>query len=227
MELYESYLDEDLEEDYDESESYNDEDYDEDYDEADGEYGEVRRRRRRPIRARVNRRGRNSIVRRPRRGAVPAKVTSSNVKNAFRNVGDDVNRLKGKLKNAETKQSTEQINDALTLLAFRPKPILEELKAPLETKTGTFVASVATGINDNILPQLLVKVFGNTGGPVQKYLPFFLGALVLFPDLISNLNLGGTKSSSTSKTATSGSLAGLDPGLLLILVAIFLLTKKK
>jgi len=223
MATYSSYLDEDI--DYDEGlgESYLDldEDFD-DFDEA--------------VRPRDNRRGSSRLpIRGGRRlpsrqgsraGSRPAAVNSGSVRNAFRNVGQDVAVLDKRFKTVAAKQSNEQFLEILSLLAFRPKPITTQLKeSTLVDANGRQITEITTGIENNLLPLILIKFLGNSAGKnTQQYLLIGLAAMVLFPDTLKSLGLGGTSSASTSDTPPA---APINTNLLLVGGLVYLATKGK
>lgn len=182
MSLYESYLDEDLDEDYDED---FDEDYDEDYDEdLDETFGEARgdrlRRRNARRRARAQRRaGRNS--RRRGRSSTTAGNRSSGKPTA------------AAVRKLEQKSQIEMKNELLELFSyfiFQPKIT----RKTLTDVTGGKVQSDITVISDvqfNSLAPIIIKAIGqmSKSGSVPQYMPMVaLGALALFPDLLTGFN---------------------------------------
>lgn len=221
MALYEAYLDEDI---LDEtlSDSY---DLGDDYDdgaESYGDYGddfdEAKRRRRTARPARTNWRNRH----RARSAATTGAVTSTGVRKAFNNVGQDVSMLR---RNAKATQVAQDNSFGLDIFKFAALPTV------ILDKDGN--PSSEFRVKNNLVPFIILTLLGNMIGSGNKLnfrraLPWVLAAVLISPDSLKQLgiNTGGT--SSTTGTASSGILGNLDTTTLLLIggIAYFALAKK-
>lgn len=219
----ESYLDEDID-DFDESLSESYVDYDEDYD----DYGEAVRTvdRRRNSRGSVRVPSRSGRRPRPYTRPQNGQLTSGRVRSAFRNVGEDVSILDRKVKMTRKNQENEKWLDLASMFLFKPKSINAELESPLKGKDGKEISSIAVGIENNLLPLLLIKLFsGNIGSRngTNQILPIILILLATSPGTFKDLGLNGLSSSGSTGTATSES----QPNSMLLILVLLLFTNKR
>ena len=193
---YEDVLDEDYGDAYDDAyderddEAYDDA-YDDDYDEGDEEFGENKRRRRRRRRQVDNRRLPVRRHRRhPRHGKprrpMPSKVAPKDVKNAFNNVGDDINRLKKQAKLIENDKWIHLLN----ILVSNPTINTRKIDLPAIGTRAAETVTVVTNVETHLLPQIIIALLiaMRGKGGVPRSLPIIvLGLFALTPDLFSNL----------------------------------------
>ncbi len=245
MATYESYLnDNDFDEELGEA-SYLDLDLDEDFD----DYEEAQRPidRRALGRRSTDRRStqRRSFVRQPMRGARnsrrpnpgvdrrlrPVKPVSSNsVKGAFQNVGQDVAVLDNRVKSVSNNQINQLLVGTLSSMVFPPNIFKTPLKEPLVDSNGIKINEVVTGIATNWIPIIINILFTLGGKNIKKFLPIVLGFFVLFPDKLKDLGLSGIPSS-TQLTNKNGTLNSLDNNSIILLVGLgglfYLISKDK
>ena len=191
MEYYESYFDEDLDEEL--SEGYDE--ASEGYDES-GDLSENREK----LRARRLKRslGKKQGLRKRRRGGGQSDgkpASTGAVKAAFADAKVEVANVKNEVKKAEVKQANEQMNDIIASFLFRPKletgkmAILTASEEDPTTKKRTYTvdatklvfvddnnnpilgadgnpipAVVGTKLVDNLLALMAVKFIGNMKG---------------------------------------------------------------
>ena len=232
MALYDSYLDEDV--DFDESfAEYLDEDLGEaeDFDEARRSYRGGRRGNRRG----GGRRPLGAGSRRPNAGGGRA-LTGGAVRTAFRDVSTDVKRVQSNIARTQTSGYNQNLLEIIALLVAAPKLTTTKLVTPIEivNPDGTKgqLNEITTGINNNLLIPLAIKLLAGTrGGGRQNnnhLLLLGLGALVLFPDIFKDLGLNlGNQPRNTNSTTVGNTALGLDVNTLAKGGLIYLLARNQ
>jgi hypothetical protein len=234
-EAYEDVLDEDYDDAYDDA---FDDAYDDSYDEdSDGEdYGEARKTRSERIARRKGRRQTRRDRRNERRHGKPAAplkpAATGDVKAAFNNVGQDLNKVNRDLQKEKARQANEQINELIALFLFRPKlnPVNTGQFVEVFDKDGkqvdkagnsytptTAKASLASSeqlkvelikydLQDNLIPLIAVKLLSNMKGiDSTKGIERFLPLAAGFA-----LSPSAQSMFQTKKDATGKSTGGLD-----------------